>query len=118
MRKGMLFAAILGLGCAVSPVVAHHSFSMFDQTKLLPLSGTVSKFTWTNPHSFVVVESRDTKYVLECNSVNLMKMAGWKINTLKPGDKVTLDYYPLRNGTAGGMLKTITLPNGTKLKAW
>jgi len=116
-QRRFLFAVLFSMAAA-APVLAHHSFSMFDQTKIFPMSGTVSKFTWTNPHSFVIVESKGTKYVLECNSTNLMKMAGWKMNTLKPGDKVTLDYYPLRNGTAGGMLKTITLPNGTKLKAW
>jgi len=56
--------------------------------------------------------------VMECNSINLMTLGGWKHNTLKAGDKVDLIYYPLRNGKPGGMLKTITLPNGKTLKAW
>ena len=117
-KKPYLFAMLLGLG-VVSPTAAHHSFSMFDQTKLLPMkNATVTRFQWTNPHSFVVVEVAGTRYVMECNSINLMTKAGWKFNMLKAGDKVSLDYYPLRDGKPGGMLKTITLPNGKTLPAW
>lgn len=117
-RRRYLFAILASLA-AVSPALAHHSFSMFDQTRLLPMqNATVTRFQWTNPHSFVVVEAAGTRYVLECNSVNLMTKAGWKFNTLKAGDKVSLVYYPLRDGKAGGMLKTITLPNGKTLPAW
>ena len=116
-------AVVLSAAGAVTPAVAHHSFAMFDQTKLLQVTGaTVTQFQWVNPHSFVVVEVKDASgarsYTLECNSTNLMTHAGWKFNTLKAGDKVDFLYYPLRDGRPGGMLKTITLPNGTTLKAW
>lgn len=118
-QRRFLSAILSGLVAVASPAIAHHSFSMFDQTRLLPMkSATVTQFRWTNPHSFIVVETGGIKYVLECNSTNLMSKAGWKFNTLKAGDKVSLVYYPLRDGQPGGMLKTITLPNGTTLKAW
>jgi len=118
-QRRVLIAIISGLTAMASPAIAHHSFAMFDQTRLLPIKGaTVARFHWTNPHSFVIVEFNGTKYVMECNSVNLMSKAGWKFNTLKAGDKVNLVYYPLRDGKPGGMLKTITLPNGTTLNAW
>jgi len=48
----------------------------------------------------------------------MMTQAGWQFNSLKAGDKVDLAYYPLRTGKPGGMLKTITLPNGKMLRAW
>jgi hypothetical protein len=117
-QRQYLFAMLASLA-DVSPALAHHSFSMFDQTRLLPIqSATVTRFVWTNPHSFVVVEVDGIRYVLECNSINLMTKAGWKHNMLKAGDKVRLVYYPLRDGKPGGMLKTITLPNGKTLPAW
>jgi hypothetical protein len=121
--KKSLLAVVLSLACVVLPAAAHHSFAMFDQTKILQENAaTVREFRWTNPHSFVIVDVKGaneiTSYTLECNSVNLMMKAGWRFNTLKPGDKVDVAYYPLRNGTTGGMLKTITLPNGKTLKAW
>jgi hypothetical protein len=116
-------AVVLSLAGVALPAAAHHSFAMFDQTKTLHADGAiVSQFRWTNPHSFVVVDVEDangtTSYTLECNSINLMSRAGWKVNTLKPGDKVNVVYYPLRDGKPGGMLKTITLPDGRTLKAW
>lgn len=118
-NKKLAMAAALGMVAVVLPATAHHSFAMFDQTKMLKLDGaTVSRFTWTNPHSFVIVDVKGTKYVLECNSTNMMSRAGWKVGTLKAGDKVTLNYYPLRNGQPGGMLKTVTLPGGKTLSAW
>lgn len=120
-------AALFLYGClavAALPAAAHHSFAMFDQTKLLHMDGVVvSKFEWTNPHAFVTVSGMQaggsgTLYALECSSPNLMSHQGWTYNTIKEGDKVSIDYYPLRNGKPGGMLKTITLPNGQNISAW
>jgi hypothetical protein len=101
------------------PAMAHHSFAMFDQTKESQLKGvSVAQFQWSNPHVFVVVKSGDTMYTLECNSPSNMTKAGWKFNTLKPGDKIDISFYPLRNGKAGGALKVATLAGGKKLDAW
>lgn len=123
MSNRFVLAVALGMAGGVLPAAAHHSFAMFDKSKELRVEGaTVSQFRWTNPHSFVVVDVKEangsTSYTLECNSINLMSRAGWKVNTLKPGDKVDFVYYPLRDGNPGGMLKTITLSDGTTLKAW
>jgi len=122
MSKTLALAISIGLAGAMSPAAAHHSFAMFDQTKLLSAKGTVSEFHWTNPHSFVVVEVKDargsTRYTLECSSTNMMSRAGWKLSTMNPGDAVGITYYPLRSGQPGGMLKTITLPGGKTLSAW
>jgi hypothetical protein len=107
----------------VTPVLAHHSFAMFDQTKVVERArATVSEFRFTNPHSFVVVNVQEggavTRYVFECSSVNMLDRAGWKFNTLKAGDKVDVTFYPLRNGKPGGMLKTIKVADGRTLKGW
>ena len=105
------------------PALAHHSFAMFDQTQVSQKrQATVAEFRFTNPHSFVVVNvsegGRSTRYVLECSSVNMMTHAGWRHNTLKAGDKVDIEFYPLRNGRPGGMLKTIKTPDGRTLSGW
>ena len=121
--KEFVLGVVLSLAAVVPPATAHHSFAMFDQTKILNADGvTVREFHWGNPHSFVVVDVKDangiTPYTLECNSINLMSRAGWTFNTIKNGDKVNIVYYPLRDGRPGGMLKTITLSDGKTLKAW
>ena len=117
---GTVCAAGVAAAIALAtPVTAHHSFSMFDQTNLVDIENAkVVQFRYTNPHSFVVVEYKGQRYVLECNSINLMSRAGWKHNTLKAGDIVSFDYYPLLNKKPGGMLKTIDLPDGRTLPAW
>lgn len=116
--------AICVFGAALAgPAAAHHSFAMFDQTKVLKKARvTVAEFRFTNPHSFVVLNvqegSRVTRYVMECSSVNMMRKGGWKFNTIKAGDKVDVSFYPLRNGKPGGMLNNIKVPDGRTLAGW
>lgn len=120
LRKILPIAALAMTAAAVTmPALAHHSFAMFDQSKLETIKkAKVVEFRYTNPHSFVVAEYKGKKYVLECNSINLMSRAGWKHNTLRFGDVVSFRYYPLRSGAPGGMLKNIDLPDGRTLDAW
>ena len=119
MKKIALGATLIALVAAVVPALAHHSFAMFDQNKLLTINNAkVVQFRYTNPHSFVVAEYKGQRYVLECNSINLMSRAGWKHDTVRFGDMVSFRYYPLRNGKPGGMLKDIDLPDGRVLPAW
>lgn len=116
-------AACITSAAVIAPALAHHSFAMFDQTRLSKTANaTVTQFRYTNPHSFVVVNhnvgGKMVRYVFECSSVNMMSKGGWKHNSIKAGDKVTVTFYPLRNGKPGGMLKTIKLPNGKTLSGW
>lgn len=118
----LIGAAALAAG-VVSPAIAHHSFAMFDQTKITSKArATVAEFRFTNPHSFVVVNVKEgsgiTRYAFECSSVNMMSRAGWKHNTLKAGDTVDVTFFPLRNGKPGGMLKTIKVADGRTLSGW
>ncbi|TWB43995.1 MULTISPECIES: DUF6152 family protein [Azospirillaceae] len=124
-KKAVSAARIAGLVAAViaTPALAHHSFAMFDQTKIEQLTkATVTEFRFANPHSFVVVSvdgaNGKTNYALECSSVNMMSAAGWDPTTIKAGDTVNIAFYPLRDGRPGGMLKTITVPDGRTLSGW
>ena len=112
------FVAVCLIAVAGSaPANAHHSFAMFDLGREVELSGTISRFDWTNPHSFVWVDvvGSDGKTVTwgaEGQSPNYLGRRGWSRDTLKVGDKVTLIIMPLRDGSPGGMFKRLTLPNG------
>jgi hypothetical protein len=104
----------------VAPVLAHHSFAMFDHEHRITIVGTVTKFEWTNPHVYIELDIQDQKggakhYTVECASPNVLKRVGWKFNDLKAGDRVTLLVNPLRNGDPGGMLEQATLPDGRVL---
>ena len=111
---GCFAAAALAIACAAS---AHHSFAMFDQSKQLPLTGTVREFQWTNPHAFIHIDVPNTEgssdlWKVELNSPNNLKRQGWKSSELKPGDKVTVVINPLRDGSKGGLFVSATLADG------
>jgi hypothetical protein len=91
---------------AAHPLAAHHSTAMFDETKLLELSGTVKALQWTNPHVWlqVMVEGQGsaTEWSLEGGSPNSLSRQGWRSTTFKPGDVVTVRLRPMKDGTAAG----------------
>ena len=114
--------ALAGLGLALSlaaaPVDAHHSFAMFDRDKAMTLSGTVREFQWTNPHVWIQVmvpdaKGADQEWGVECTSVNFMRRRGWARESLKPGDKVKMIIFPLKDGSRGGQFNKMTELNGS-----
>ena len=102
-------------------VMAHHSFTMFDQTKPVTLSGTVTVFEWTNPHAYIEIDVPEEKggavkhWSVELGSPSILMQGGWKFKDLKHGDKVTVRISPLRDGRPGGLLIQVTLPDGRTL---
>ena len=101
--------------------IAHHSFSMFDMTKSVTLSGTVAKFDWTNPHAYIDLDVPSKEdgavkhWVIELGSPSILQQSGWKFKDLKFGDKVTAVISPLKSGELGGLLVQVTLPDGRVL---
>ena len=100
------------------PAVAHHSYSMFDLKNRTTISGTVAKLEWNNPHVFVWVYVPNAKgeydlYGLEAGAVTLLTRYGWTKDTIKSGEKVTLDYFPLKDHRLGGAFIKLTHADGT-----
>jgi hypothetical protein len=113
-------AITLGLAIAAIPAMAHHSFTMFDTTKQTTLTGTVTEFQWTNPHSYIEIDVPDENgavkhWSIEMGSPSILQTGGWKHGTLKAGDKLTVILNPLKNGDPGGLLYQANLPDGRKL---
>src|SRR5882762_8943794 len=115
MKKRIAFLALLGV-VAAYPVAAHHSTTMFDHAKVVSIAGTVKEVHWTNPHVAIFVYGtlaaggEPTLWLMEMTSPgNLVRAGGWSRTAVKPGDKVTVDFAPLRDGKKGGALKKITL---------
>lgn len=104
MRAVALLA--LALALAILPVAAHHSASMFDDTKVVELKGTVKELQWANPHIWlqVIVEQngRKTEWSLEGGSPNSLSRQGWRATTFKAGDVVTVRFNPMKDGTPAG----------------
>jgi len=121
VSRKVLFAALGATVLVAGPLAAHHSTAMFEWGKEMPMKeATVDKWEWTNPHTFlyVTVKERDGKlhkWALEGMSPNHLIRYGWSKNAVKPGDKVNLTYYPLRDKRRGGFNVTITKADGKKL---
>jgi hypothetical protein len=116
---GLLLAAQIG---AASPALAHHSFAMYEPTKTLTFKGTVKTFQWTNPHVVVWVlvqpESGGAaeEWSFETTSPGVLTRAGWTRQSIKAGDRVSVTFSPLRDGSHGGGLNSVTLlDTGQKL---
>jgi hypothetical protein len=104
-------AALLMTGAAL----AHHSPIVFDRTRQVTLTGVVTEFRWGNPHSWIHVDVADAdgkvaNWGIEMDPASHLARAGWRSSTLKPGDKVSVVVYPLRNDEKGGQYRSITLP--------
>lgn len=102
------------------PALAHHSTATFDMEKTVEITGTVEDFQWTNPHTWTNVKvegSEDSAgiYGLEGMSPNYLGRNGWTKATLKPGDKLTFQVHPLKDGRKGGFMVAVKLPDGTLL---
>jgi len=122
--KLTLGAVALAALMAAVPVFAHHSFAVYDRTKLLTLKGNVKGFQWTNPHCVVWVlvqpegGGEPQEWSFETTSPGVLTRGGWTRNSVKPGDRVAVEFYPLRDGSHGGGLSAVTLVDtGQKLSA-
>jgi hypothetical protein len=116
----------LGLTLAVSrPVTAHHSFDAeYDSRKTANITGYVTKLDWVNPHAYVYIDSKNeagatASFRVEMGPPYALVRAGWTRETIKAGDKVTVEGAALAkdgSNTAGSLPATsMTLSSGRKL---
>jgi Family of unknown function (DUF6152) len=120
MNIRTILLAGLAASLIAAPTVAHHSFAMFDATKVVTLDGTVKSFEWTNPHMWLTVtvpqaNGQAIEYPLEMQGIAGAVKLGWKRDTARPGDKISVNIHPLRDGTHGGQLLSVVLASGAKL---
>ena len=114
-------ALALVLFLTTARLSAHHLFTAeYDENRRVTVSGTVTSFTWTNPHVWVYLDSRDAhgkiaKWRFELGSPGGLTVRGWKRTDLKAGDAVTLEGFGAKNGKNVANLTWVVLPDGRKL---
>ena len=113
MKRLILFALLAAalLAGAVVPLMAHHSFAAFDVTTQKTVTGAVNRVDWTNPHIWLWIDVPNEKggvdtYGFEGMSPNFLARRGWTRTTLKAGDKITINFRPMKDGSKGGMFMT------------
>jgi hypothetical protein len=113
--------AALGFVLALTPVlVAHHSAVAEYSAELLRLNATITKFDWINPHTWLYFDVKDahgavTKWEAEGSAPSGLLDNGWRKDTLKPGDRVTIECSPAKDRPHLCKTQAVTLANGRRL---
>jgi len=119
--------ALLATCSALLPALGHHSFAAeYDASKPVTVKGTVQKLEWVNPHAYFWVDVKDengkiTTWAFESLSPNALARQGWNRNSLKKGEKVTVEAYlakdgkPLADGSIHANSKSVTRADGRKV---
>jgi hypothetical protein len=112
----VLIVIALALG-SPQPLHAHHSHSMFDMTREVTITGTVTIFSYRNPHVFLHVDVKDEKgevvsWAVEMSNISNMQSRGVFGSTFKVGDVVSVKVNPLKDGRFGGNYTSVTAADG------
>ncbi|MFZ9584401.1 MAG: DUF6152 family protein [Pseudohongiellaceae bacterium] len=123
-----IIAGLLVVGScllASTPLQAHHSLAgVYEVRKQETVTGVLTKIAFTNPHGamYLQVQAADGSIIdwtMTTGSANALANLGFGeggANYVKPGDTVTISYFPARNGKPLGFIRTITLPNANTVE--
>lgn len=105
-RTAALVAGVMALGLSLT---AHHGTGTYDSSKSVTLSGTVTEFSFRNPHAALFFDvadpsGRTVNWAIEMNSPGVLRRAGWTKDTFKPGDQITITVRPAKAGTPVGLI--------------
>ena len=118
-----LHALTLVVGLLSVPVLsAHHSWPI-SQSKLVTVKGTVTAFSWMNPHPMISLDVRGEngqteKWTVGGPAIIRMSANGWSSTTVKPGDVITGIGYQFADGSKIIRLETVLLANGKELSVY
>ena len=121
LRRRIASVLIVTSAFASGAARAHHSFAMFDFSRVVTITGTVKEFQWANPHVILWVEpeakdgAKPAPWFAELTSPGNLTRVGWDKRAFKGGQRIELVIHPLRDGKAGGAFKQATLPESGKV---
>ena len=118
-RLNALFIASVGLILAALPMLAHHSFASEYDSKLITLTGVITKVEWTNPHMYFYIDVKDASgnvenWAIEGYPPNTLKRTGFTRDDLKVGDTVTVTAYKAKDASNRVAGREVTFPGGSK----
>jgi hypothetical protein len=113
------FAVCFGLLAVCGPAMAHHGDAAY-QDKAIELKATVTQFSWSNPHSLIEFDAKDTDgkvqhWVCETAAPQALRLIGWEKTSLQPGDTITVFMYQAKTGAPTGRLNHVVLADGSIL---
>ena len=105
------------------PAAAHHSAKIFDPETVLALPGTVTRFNWANPHTYIYIETQNeagetVEWEVETDAVPILARSGWSRDSIQPGDQVLIRARPDRNRNRNhALLVSLERQDGSVLSA-
>jgi hypothetical protein len=115
--RTLALGAIVALAAA-SPLLAHHEWPV-DRTKQVIIQGTVTAYTWADPHVMIALDVQADgtieKWRVGGSNKKNMAVNGWDNNTLKPGDVITGIGFRFKDGSAVAQLQKIMMANGKEM---
>jgi hypothetical protein len=119
-----LVRVFLGTMCVMgaTSAYAHHSQSQFEPETSISIEGTLTKASWSNPHTLFILEGKKVgsadaaqEWTVEGPTPRQLEAKGWGRTVSKAGDKLTFTGRPRRDGQSELLLEGVTLPDGTKI---
>jgi hypothetical protein len=122
IRAGLGFA-MAAVAFIVQPLSAHHAFSAeFDANKVVTLTGSVTKLDWRNPHIWIYLDVKGDKggvdeWQCEGGAPNTLTRNGWRKNSLKGGDLITIEGYLAKDASKTCNMRVVKMPDGRDIFA-
>src|SRR5258708_3178304 len=119
--KASELVAGIGLLAPAVPLPAHPPFPAEDAPpKPIKLTGTVTKMEWMNPHArfYVDVKGDDgkvTNWNFELGAIPVLLKQGWRRDSLKAGDQVTVEASLAKDGSKSANARRVALPDGRRV---
>lgn len=113
-------ARLIALLMAALPMAAHHSAAAEYESRVTTITGTVTRFEWVNPHTWIYLDVKDAAgsvihMKVEGSAPNGLLSNGWTRDSIQPGDRITIEGNPAKGRADGFKARAVTLANGRRL---